>query len=271
MKKSRIYFLSSACIAGVVAAWTLGRRPAETPRVETTSHLAPAVKTASPSIPNREAANAVHAPLPQAKPEAPGSIANTALAHETSPLNSPDLDKNRDWARNFPVAAAAWLKTAPEGEQRLVIAEIACPDLARTDAAAATKLAESCMRADADEATRYLLESMAHRWAEQDMPAAAAWAFAKPAGAQRDRLLQRIALVQAKTRPAAAAQLVFEKMSPGEYQNEAAIGVLHQWTRQDALAALAWVEAFPAGNLRDRALQEVENATVASGETPSLN
>ena len=93
-------------------------------------------------------------------------------------------------------------------------------------------------------------------------PAPGRWP--EPAGEQRDRLLQRIAFVEAKTDPAEAGRLVSEQMSPGQIQNEAAISVLYQWARQDAAAAQAWAESFPPGDLRDRAINEVKNVSAVS-------
>lgn len=122
-----------------------------------------------------------------------------------------------------------------------------------------------------DRAQQFLVDNMAQQWAEQNLTAASAWALAKPAGAQRDRLIQRIAMVQAKTNPASAARLISEQMSPGNFQDETAISVLHQWTIHDALAALAWAEAFPAGDLRDRAIAEVENVSAVSAGNPPMN
>jgi hypothetical protein len=45
---------------------------------------------------------------------------------------------------------------------------------------------------------------------------------------------------------------------------------MHQWALRDANAALAWAEAFPPGDLRERAINEVKNVTaVTSGTQPA--
>ena len=116
-----------------------------------------------------------------------------------SPDNSQDLDQNREWARNFPDEALAWLRNARDGKQRLTIAEIVCPELAQTNPAAAAVLAENCLGGGTNSVAQYLLDNMAQQWAAQDMQAASAWALAKPAGEQRDRLVQRIAFAESKT------------------------------------------------------------------------
>ena len=70
-----------------------------------------------------------------------------------------------------------------------------------------------------------------------------------------------------KTKPEEAGRLITREMAPGPLQDEAAMTVLHQWTRTDAGAALAWAESFPPGGLRDRALEEVVNLSAVSSET----
>jgi hypothetical protein len=159
------------------------------------------------------------------------------------------------------------LQNAPDGMQRVAIAEIVCPELAQTNLVAALALAENCLGDGSNNVAQNLLDNLAQQWASQDIQAACAWAMAKPPGEQRDQLLQRIAFVAAKNNPAEAVQLVSQQMSPGQIQSEAAISVLYQWTRQDAAAAMAWAEAFPPGDLRERAINEVKNVSAYSSGT----
>ena len=86
-------------------------------------------------------------------------------------------------------------------------------------------------------------------------PAARAYALAKLPGDERDRLLGRVALVQSKTDPPTAAKLVFEQITPGEVQNEAALSVLQQWGSREPAGAIAWAQTF-GDTLRDRAMNE---------------
>lgn len=184
----------------------------------------------------------------------------STLASSESPGHSDDLDKNRDWARSYPNEALAWLSNAPDSKQRATIAEIVCPQLVQTNIEQAVSLAERCYAGDTN-VMQNLLDNLAQLWAERDESAAYAWATSKPPGEDRDRLLQRIAFTQANSDPAEAARLVAEQISPGEIQNEAAISVLHQWAQHDAAAAMAWAQSFAVGDLHDRAIKEVENAT----------
>jgi hypothetical protein len=195
------------------------------------------------------------------------------LTNSGSPINSQDLDQNREWARNFPGEALAWLTNAPDGQQRLTIAEIAYSQVAQTNVVAAVKLAENYLSSSTNEVAQFLLDNLTQQWADQDLSAASAWALAKPAGEQRDRLLQRIAMAESAANPAEAGRLISEQMSPGQFQNEAAISVIYQWAQKDAAAAMAWAESFPAGDLRDRAIKEVKNvstyaAAAAAGNPP---
>ncbi len=148
---------------------------------------------------------------------------------------------------------------APADSRRDAVAEIICAQTAETDPAQAVALAERYAGGCSN-----LLENLVHQWADRDEPAACAYAMNKLAGEERDRLLSRVAFVRSKENPAEAAKLVAEQISPGEIQNEAAISVLHQWTLRDPDAASAWAQLFPASEVRERALQEVENITAAS-------
>ncbi len=189
-----------------------------------------------------------------------------ALTCSNSPVNSQDLDQNRDWARDFPDEALTWLQNAPDGPQRETIAEMVCLQLAQTNPVEAVALAERCLSAT-NNMLQNVLDNVAQQWAEQDTQAARAWAMAQPPGEQRDRLFGRIVFVQAQTNPEEAAWFVAEQMLPGADQNEAAISVIHQWAQQDAAAAMAWAESLPE-DLHERAINEVNNVSAHSLENP---
>ena len=280
MKTNRIVFTLSVCLLGILAVWLLGRRsahpqmatpPSQTAADSTAPSSIPVAKAATHPTPPRESSNEVRVQPLQPKPEIHQAIMGLVPANSVSPVNSQNLDENREWARNNPADAAAWLTNAPDGRQRVAVAEIVCPQLAQTNAAAAVKLAENCLGEGANDSAQYLLDNMAQQWASQDLQAASAWALAKPAGEQRDRLLQRIAIAESSANPAQAARLISEQMSPGPTQNEAAISVIYQWAQQDATAAMAWAESFPAGDLRDRAIKEVKNVTAYAAAATAGN
>jgi hypothetical protein len=261
-----------ASLLVVLAGWLMGRLHSN-PQVATPSSQAapdsiPVAKAAHP-MPPRESSNKVLVPRPQPKLETGEVAGRLAPTNSGSPVNSQDVDENREWARNFPAEALAWVKNAPDGKQRVAVSEIVCPQLAQTNPAAAVALAENCLGSGTNNAAQYLLDNMAQQWAAQDMQAANAWATSKPPGEQRDRLLQRIAVAESKADPYQAAQLIVNQISPGPTQNEAAMSVIYQWAQKDAAAAQAWAESFPAGDFRDRAIKEVRNVSaVAAGNSP---
>jgi hypothetical protein len=254
MKPLSLTIVLSACLLVLAAGWWLTRTGAHPPVT------VPANQLDSTLIPGEE--TVVHPTLPEEA--APAETVSLPADHPLpatdsgNPEHSPDLDQNRDWARKNPAAALAWLLNAPDGPQLEAVVEIVCSEMAQTNPAQAVALAERCRTSNTNFLSR-LLDNLAQQWAEQDLSAAATWVAAQPAGEDQERLLGRIALVQSKTNPEAAARFVAEQMSPGPVQDEAAISVIYQWALRDANAARAWVQLFPEGKLRYRALQEVQN------------
>jgi hypothetical protein len=90
-----------------------------------------------------------------------------------------------------------------------------------------------------------------------DADAAAQWAITLPAGSTRAAVLARIGYALASEDPRAAADFVVRHGPPGETQSEAAIAVLHLWALRNRGAAREWVNAFPPGALRERAMNEL--------------
>lgn len=174
------------------------------------------------------------------------------------PINVPEEpDELRDWARERPDQALAWLPGAIADERRDAVVEMICARIAEYDPAQAVALAERYPTEGA-----HLLENLVHQWAEQNSTEAKAYALARPPGAGRDRLLSRVAYIEAKTNPADAAKLIAHFISPGEIQTEAALSVLHQWAQTDPGAASAWAAIFPSASLRHRAANEVAAAKI---------
>ena len=111
-----------------------------------------------------------------------------------------------------------------------------------------------------------LFENLALQWASADLPAARAWTETQPPSEFRSELVMRIGFALAQKDPEAAAHYVLRETTPGPTQTEAAIAVLHQWFQKDPEAAAAWANGFPAGPLKERALQEV--AGIRHGNQP---
>jgi hypothetical protein len=275
MKSSRTVFTLSASLAGVLlAGWLIAHlqsnpKPAlaPPPDQEAASPI-PVAEAVVDATPQREPMREVRAELPQPTPEIQPTGEDLALTSTNSPINSQDLDQNRDWAREFPDQALTWLQTAPDGPQRETIAEMVCANLAQTNAVKALALAERYLGGSTNGVMQNALENIAQQWAGQDTQAASAWALAKPPGEGRDRLLGRVAFVQSQTNPEEAARLVAGQMSSETYhQRDAAISVIHQWAKQDPAAAMAWAESLPQ-DLRQRAIVEVNTVSAHAQENP---
>lgn len=183
--------------------------------------------------------------------------------------SSEDLNQFRQWVKKDPGAAWDWALKQPDNDRRVELLEAMCYEIAQDgDPARAVTLADNLRLAD-----HGTLANLEQQWAEKDLTAACEWAVAKPAGDEKNELLERVAYVWASADPENAAQLVVEKMSPGNAQTEAVISVLHQWASRDFKGAMAWAELFPDGQIRQRAMNElsgVREYSLAGGTQESL-
>jgi hypothetical protein len=159
----------------------------------------------------------------------------------------------QNWSGQNPQAALAWMAQLPNETERHMFVTNTCLGLARENPSAAVRLA---VTSHADEAG--LLENLTQQWADKDTRPALTWAEEQNPGDERDQLIQRIALVESKANPHEAANLVLQQIPPGPVQIEAVITVVHQWGERDRNAAAAWVNQFPEGAVRERALAELD-------------
>ena len=156
------------------------------------------------------------------------------------------------WGLHDADAAADWAATLPDEIERRGFLGAVCIGLAAADPAGGVQMADKLgLRDDG------VLENLTAQWAARDGAAALTWVYQRPAGRDRDRLMQRIAIAGAQTDPAWAARLVVEQIPTGPEQAEAVISVVNQWAGRDPVGAAAWVDDFPPGVLRDRALGEL--------------
>jgi len=183
-------------------------------------------------------------------------VSNTSVSTPTTFTSDtpPDsLEQLRQWAKRDPSAAWDWALKQPDDDRRVEMLEELCYQLAQDgDPARAVALADKL-----NLTSHGTLANLEQQWAQNDLPAAREWAVAKPAGDGKNELLERVAFVWSSSEPENAAQFVVEKMSPGNAQTEAAISVLHQWALRDFKGAKAWVELFPEGEIRERAVNEL--------------
>lgn len=175
--------------------------------------------------------------------------------YEIAPVDaevSGPVGELRDWVARDPYAAAEWAAQQPAGESRDAVLVAVCYEIANVNPAEAVALAEK--HALTNHAT---LANLAGQWAQQDLRAAHTWVLAKPAGEQRNELAARVGFVWSASEPSAAAEFVIREIPPGSTQTEAALSILHQWALRNFDAAAAWVELFPDGEIRDRAINEL--------------
>jgi len=215
--------------------------------------LPPVVHRLEPRRPAEPPAASARAPAPATEraplPPPPPALPEPSVPPADEPEEGDDL---RQWARENPEEATAWLWHSPPGPDRDTVVEIVGAEIARFDPARAVRLAETYADTNV-----HLLENLVHQWAEQDEAAAMTYALARPPGEPRNRFLSRLALVQAKQQPAAAARWVVAQIPSGDIQQETVLSVLQQWAPADPAAALAWVRTFPPGDLQERALREL--------------
>jgi hypothetical protein len=180
----------------------------------------------------------------------------------------------RSWAAKSPDEARRRVEGRTDPVERERLLQAIQGDLNGTGSVSSEqqtveKLGEAVKRLDSDESQRVQVEDLTEEWARTNLSAARDWALEQPAGAIRDELLSRIALVRAKEDPADAARLVAEHMAPGPIYEEAVITVVHQWSLQDRPAVSVWIENFPAGPLKLRAQKELEGGAPRTDEAIS--
>lgn len=163
------------------------------------------------------------------------------------------LGEIRDWARTNPEAALAWAQEQPDGDEaRQEALTDVCFRIAETDPKRAVMLAEQFkLSRDA------VLQNLARQWAAKDLRSASQWIAEQTDDDQRNALVTGVTFVWSQTAPAEAAGFVAEQMTPGSARDAAVMMVIHQWARVDSGAATTWISRFPAGPLRDRALEEL--------------
>jgi hypothetical protein len=160
----------------------------------------------------------------------------------------------RTWASLDPAAAETWAAQRPDSNERNATLGAVCYQVAEKDPQQAVAVAA---QHNLNTAPGAIMEDLVQQWAARDLPSAMEWIKEFPAGEQRDNMYARLALVQSKTAPEEAAEMVVRQIPPGPIQDEAAMSVVHQWATHDMAGATAWVERFPPGAFHDRAEKEL--------------
>lgn len=240
------------------------RRVDERPRL---SHTAPAGENSalsgqlaralgSGTVTDRD--RALNQLLPRLVAQEPSAAGHLALAWEKGPLRDELLAQVIQlWTEQDVGGALTWLTSLLDAADRRAAAAVMVNTVARSDRAGALDLVRY-LEVGLDDGSA---ERMAQLWTEEEPQAAVDWVIRQPAGAVRDRLLARIVHVRAQQDPADAARLVANEFAPGNVRDQATLTVVRQWALRDALSASAWVDAFPAGPLRESAVAELRTVS----------
>ena len=158
------------------------------------------------------------------------------------------------WANQNLADAAQWVRQLPGEGERTAALSAAAYEAARTQPLEALRLGSEL---PAGETRDDLIMHAASQWAAQAPEDAARWAGGIPDADLRQRVLAEIATAWGESDPVAAAAFAVEALAPGKPQSDAVVGVIQRWAPKQPEAVAAWVAEFPAGTLRDTALQEI--------------
>jgi hypothetical protein len=158
------------------------------------------------------------------------------------------------WANQNLSGAVQWMRQLPGEGERMDALVTAAYEAARTQPAKALDLASEL---PAGESRSDLIIHATSQWAAQSPADAAQWASRIHEGNLRQRVLAEVATAWGESDPVAAATFAAQALAPGKPQSDAVVGVVQRWAPKEPAAAAAWVAEFPAGTLRDTALQEL--------------
>ena len=190
----------------------------------------------------------------------PEAAANFARRLQSGPLRERILRKTVElWGVANTDAAMAWVVGGNERSGPETLLTVICLKVAETDPERAFLAAADYRFLERNPATGAALGDLLRQWAEKDAPAALQWTLLQPAGEARERFLGRVVVAQARTAPTESMALVLRELSPGAFQEEAVMAVLHQWALRDRTAARNWVSQLDSTDpLRIRARNELD-------------
>ena len=160
------------------------------------------------------------------------------------------------WPRVNPDAALTWATRLLDASECQQARERVLTATAGVDPEKAVRLA---MKSEAAGKAGTLTEQLVGLWAAADFRKSCEWALSLPSGEQRDRCVAHVAAVEAQSFPADAARFAIKRLPPGPVLDETIITTVYYWAERNRPEARRWVESFPAGALRERALQEVND------------
>ncbi|WP_367871982.1 hypothetical protein [Luteolibacter sp. Populi] len=156
------------------------------------------------------------------------------------------------WASKAPAAAERWAASlADPSERERALTHVSLGGAA-LDPRGAIRIAQ------VNQLHQGIVEAIATRWAAADFEAALSWAEESPRGAGSDRVFSQLVQARAVTAPAEAAAMLSESALSGAPHEEAAVAIVHQWLLKDPEAVRQWVDRFPEGPVKDRAMGEIQ-------------
>ncbi|HEX7652826.1 MAG TPA: hypothetical protein VF607_04935 [Verrucomicrobiae bacterium] len=158
------------------------------------------------------------------------------------------------WAEQAPLATLAWAAQLSDADERLTVRSTALLQWGQTDPVKAMLYSQNC---DLGTQTQSTMGFLAQKLAASDLALATRYVTQQADGELKDELAAHVSLVMAKQYPQLAEQFIAQQMTAGPAQIESAISILHQWALRDQSGAMAWAQAFPPGELRERALNEI--------------
>jgi hypothetical protein len=167
----------------------------------------------------------------------------------------------QNWSKSDPGDAAKWVSQLADSNDRDTMLSCLCFQIAQADPKSAIQILEQ--QGIEGDRRKVMLGNLAQQLASQDLPGALAWA-GNYAGADKDDLVAQIALAESKIDPAESALIVARQISPGTVQNETALSIINQWSQTDVAAVTSWVAEFPAGELHDQAVAQINRVAACS-------
>lgn len=159
------------------------------------------------------------------------------------------------WFAEDPQAAWDWVSAWEIGNTRESTLTSLAYELCHQDPAAAFEksfsLAEGLSRTQ-------LIEHTMAEWAHHNPSSALAQAEKIENLASRQAAIASLATSWAETNPSAAATLAIQSLPPGPTQDRTIAAIVQRWAQQDPHAVQQWVKTFPDGQVKQNALEHIE-------------
>lgn len=158
------------------------------------------------------------------------------------------------WANGDSINAMNWARSLPDDAVRRQALATVAGEVIRSQPLMALKMA---IDLPAGPQQDDLIRRGAMQWASEDADSAVAWIKEIPAGDLRNQAMSGAAVVWSASEPVPAANLALDELPPGRLLDDTVISIVQRWAQKNPAAATAWVEQFPAGSLRDTAMENL--------------